>query len=452
MTSLNQLIQDLVEEFTRVQAPEALPEKIAGKISLPGLISTGNGGSIATSREMERLIKEIAKELKSADKSIANRFTDREWDWLVRGTFGSALATVEFAESSDHNGIRVLKSVQSQLTAAKPSKPTEHGFGCNLFSRSDVAPFAIGPVTFEARLIWLDRKETQGGVSKITARRIRTIWAGKKVAKRKNGFDAHHEKAILDAIKSCQYVCSVSTIGLASEAGRNKAQVAAHMAMTAIALTWATPSRAMEGFRLLTDPGVRLQRSLVFVPGIRILPGSNIVGNPFGPGINPAEWAAALVDFGYLFATIGEAIDFYLSLSKMTHRPRIMNLLSQAILWFYEACREEVHLMAIVKFSATLDALASGGKSGGIRRLANARLKIQDSDPIRKGGPTLKSVIDDIYSTGRSRTIHGTNERIGEDWSELRNTAEHIARACLIFSIYWISLNPHIDDPACLQK
>jgi hypothetical protein len=72
--------------------------------------------------------------------------------------------------------------------------------------------------------------------------------------------------------------------------------------------------------------------------------------------------------------------------------------------------------MAIVKFSASMDALGGGHRAGGIRRVINARLAVKDSDTIRPGGPTMKATIDKIYSDGRSRTIHGTNEKLGHDW------------------------------------
>lgn len=452
MTSLKALSEEMIAEVSRMQGSEALPEKDGDSFSMPGIIGTGDGRQIMTSREMERLMAAIAEELRKLDPALAHSHTEKEWNWLVRGTFGPALIAVDLDDDSSDNAQKVLASVRAQLATVNSPHECEHAFGCTLFSTFDVGAFSVGPVTFEPRNAWLSRKTREGDVSKITARRVGVFWSGTKLRKRKHGIDATRERDVLDAIGSCPYVCSVRTRGLASEAGRLKAQTAAHMAMAAVALRWQSPSSVLGGFRLLVDQGTRWQRSLVFVPGIRTLAGGHMVGLPHGPSISPADWSTEFETHKDDFALIGEAIDYYLSVAGISVRPKLMNVLVQALLWFYEACREEVDLMAVVKFSATLDALANGGKSGGIKRLVTARLGIKDTQTIRKDGPTLKAAIDEIYSDGRSRTIHGTNERIGHDWSSTRRLAEAFARLCMITSVNWMTQNPTLDDPAALQK
>ncbi|WP_155739876.1 hypothetical protein A4A59_015505 [Rhizobium leguminosarum] len=443
---------DLIAEVTRIQAPAALPDKDGDSFSMPGLIATGDGRSITTSREMERLIEAVAQELKRGDPSISQRHTDKEWNWLVRGTFGPALMLIDLDDDAAENTQLLLTSIRSQIDVAASAQDREYAFGCTLFGTFEVAPFSIGPVTFEPRANWLTRKQSEREISGTTARRVQKSWKGTKLRERKQRYDAMQERDVLDAVGKCPYVCSVRTTGLASEAGRLKAQTASHLAMAAVALRWATPSGALAGFRLLTDPGIRHQRSLVFVPGVRMLAGAHLVGMPHGPSISPKDWLTELEARKDDFAVIGQAIEYFLSVSGFTARPKVMNVLVQALLWFYEACREEVDLMAVVKFTATLDALANGGKSGGIRRLVNARLGIPDDKAIRKDGPTLKAAVDEIYSDGRSRTIHGTNDKLGKDWSSTRRLAEQFARLCLIASVDWAVRNPSLDDPSALQK
>jgi hypothetical protein len=452
MPTLDTLATDLILEFSRIQAPNTLPEKDGDSFAMPGLIAAGDGKPIITSQEMEQLIQGVAQELKRSEPSVSTRHTDKEWNWLVRGTFGPALTIIDLDEDPAQNAKLLLSSVRSQLDAATTAQDREHAFGCTLFGTFNVAPFNIGPVNFEPRTDWLTRKQREGEVSNTTARRVRQIWRGAKLRRRKAGYDASREKDILDAVGKCPYVCTVRTRGLAPEASRLKAQTASHLAMAAVALRWSRPSEALAGFRLLTDPGIRRQRSLVFVPGVRILAGAQLVGMPHGPSISAEDWLAELEESKDDFALIGQAIEYFLNVSGVTARPKIMNVIVQALLWFYEACREEVDLMAVVKFTATLDALAAGGKSGGIRRLVKARLGIEDDKPIRKDGPTLKAAVDEIYSDGRSRTIHGTNDKLGKDWSSTRRLAEQFARLCLITSVGWAVENPAIDNPAALQQ
>jgi len=130
----------------------------------------------------------------------------------------------------------------------------------------------------------------------------------------------------------------------------------------------------------------------------------------------------------------------------------MMNTLGQALLWFHEASREPVTLISIVKFSASLDALACGRKAVGIRQLIRARLGIKDDDAALKDGTKLKEVIDDIYGDGRSRAIHGTSDKLGHDWSMTSAVAEHFARYCLVTCIYWAGKHPSVDDPLQLSK
>lgn len=452
MAILDTLGQDLITELQRIQAPNVLPENDQGGFGIPGWIATGDGRSIVVSSEMERLIAAIADELRKADPSLAQSHTVKEWTWLIRGMFGPALATIDLDDDCAENAARVIASVQAQLATTPATSDCEHGFGCTLFGNVDVAAFEIGPVRFEPREAWLSRKEASGDVSATTARRLRKWWAGKKLAKRKQGIEAIRERDVQDAIADCPYVCSVSTIGLASEAGRLKAQIAAHMAMAAVSLRWEIPSSALSGFRLLVDPPLRRQQSLVFKPGVKTLAGRHVVGLPHGPTISAQEWLSQLTTHKDDFAVMGEAITYYLTATGASSRPKMMSVLAQALLWFHEACREEIDLMAVVKFTATLDALACGGKSGGIKRVVNARLGIKDDSTIRKGGPTLKKAVDEIYGEGRSRTIHGTNDKLGHDWSSTRRLAEAFARLCLIMCAEWMAKNPSSDDPTALQK
>jgi hypothetical protein len=64
----------------------------------------------------------------------------------------------------------------------------------------------------------------------------------------------------------------------------------------------------------------------------------------------------------------------------------------------------------------------------------------------------MKQVVDQIYSEGRSRTIHGTNEKLGYDWSNTRALAEYFTRYALMNCIDRAANNPTVDDPLQLLK
>jgi hypothetical protein len=173
---------------------------------------------------------------------------------------------------------------------------------------------------------------------------------------------------------------------------------------------------------------------------------------PHGPWLKTGQWEQVFSERADHFSVVGDVLAYVLSPTGAVARRRMMNTLAQALLWFHEGCRETVTLMAIVKFSAALDALACGGKAGGIQRLMSARLGIPKSRAIRPDGPTLKHAIEKIYSDGRSRTIHGTNVKMGHDWTRTKSMAEEFARLCLLLCINWAANNPSSDDPSQLAR
>ncbi|MEC5291428.1 hypothetical protein VSX64_12500 [Aurantimonas sp. C2-6-R+9] len=224
------------------------------------------------------------------------------------------------------------------------------------------------------------------------------------------------------------------------------------MATATISLFWAKPSQVLDGVNLLVDRSIRREKILTFIPGRTILSGSRMIGRPSGPFISKADWKKSFAYYDLVLKAAAELISFYLEPTGNVRRPKLMNALAQALLWFHEGCRETVTLMAIVKLTATLDALAKGDQSGGIKRLVTARLGHKPSDKFWADGTSMEQAVKEIYSDGRSRTIHGTNDKLGHDWTSTRARTEALSRLCLILCMEWASSNPTLDNPALLQK
>ena len=453
MPTKQDLVADIVKELTKIQGSTTPLVDKDDIFPIPRMIATGDGRSIIVSKKIDQLITAIARRMKDDDLSLATTFTDADLNTSVRNAFGAALVQIDLEDEVNKNAKTVLTNVEVVLRRKVSSLgPCEYAFGCTLFSNDDVARFEIGPVCFETRVKWLDRKASSGAISKITQRRVKRAWHGQKPTKRKTSYDRIREQDILDTVGACPYVCSISTIGFAAEAGKEKALTAARLALAAIALRWETPSKALDGFNLSFDRNVRLQKLLTFVPNKIILAGSKLPHMPHGPYLKPGEWEKEFAANRNYFAVVGETLEYLLNSTSKAGRQKLSNTLAQSLLWFHEGCRETVTLMAIVKFSASMDALANGRKASGIRRVINARLGIKDEATIRPGGPRMKEVINHIYSEGRSRTIHGTNDKLGYDWTITRGLAEQFARLCLLSCIDWVGKNPSSDDPGLLAK
>lgn len=454
MPSQRVLTEEIVKDLIRLQSSPGPWYDKDDNAGFPRMIAAGNGGSIVVSRKIDQNIAAVADQLRANEPTLALRFTLEEWRTAVRRAFGPALFRIEL----DQEPVEIAETVLEQIRAELDKHVSDQGvrefaFGCSLFGNENGQAFGIGPVRFEPRLEWLDRKHGIGAVSAISRRRIEQVWAGKRLGKRRRSIDSIHETDILDTIGSCTYCCSVATEGLGGGAGQEKALTAARLAITAVALMWPTPSKVLEGMNLLFDRHPRLRRVLPFIPGkIALAASSWSHMPPHGPSLKAGKWEETLATHRDYFAVVGDILTYVLSPSGTVARPNMMNTLAQALLWFHEGCRETVTLMAIVKFSAALDALAHGKKAPGIRRLVNTRLRISDDQPLWGTGPTLKSAVSDFYDYGRSRTVHGTNDKLGHDWTETRGLSEQLGRLCLLTCIYWAAENPASDDPSDLSQ
>lgn len=408
------------------------------------IIAVDDFRSIRISGEIERLIRRVADDFLTADPSLKARFTQNEWRETVRHAFGPALAMIDLDDPMNHSVETVLTEVKEQLEKRmERQEPLELAFGCTLFA-SPVPSFAIGPVRFEPRGEWLERKRGEGAVSDLAACRVTRAWTG----------GADHEASrtdldvmrIIGTIADSPWVCSVRTDGLEPEAARQRSLLVARMALAAIALLWKNASRALKGLNLLYDGPVHSQVSLTF-NRYGMSWRTNLSRWPSGPWLEEGRWEGMFSDGAAHFRVVAEVLDSLADPLRDHQRPEILAKLAQSLQWFHEGCREDVALIGIVKFAAAMDTLACGDGSVGIRRLVTARLGVRDDERVLADGTTMEKAVEEIYGTGRSKAIHGKRPDFAQDWSNTRNIAEAFARLCLMSCIAWADANPRETDP-----
>ena len=453
MADTTKTLEDILTALKVIQGKP--PTADTHGVELPRLISAGSdGGSIQITREIDDLITTLARALKVGRPSLARTIKDDEWRGWVRATIGPLLAKTSLSKPAATGAFSLLTELDEALTDLVAGlRNCEYAVGTTLFSNSDVCPFTIGPVSFEPREAWLNRKVAEGDVTSIAERRVKKRWAGARVSPRKSNREQLRENDIVAALGNCPYVCSVKlSSAFAPNAGLETALTAARLALTCVAVAFDMPSQALSGFRLHYDAPIHHQKALRFIPGRVVLAGSKLSGRPHGPFIPAQEWQAELTRFAAVFSAAGEVLDNLVDPFRATPRASLLEALLQSLLWFDKGCREIGDLMAIVAFSASLDALAKGTKAGGILKVLEARLGVRAADPVNPQGPTFKSVVDTIYSEGRSRTIHGTNEKIGLDWADTRITAEQLARYALIACLEYATQTPTAVKPDDLKR
>ena len=206
------------------------------------------------------------------------------------------------------------------------------------------------------------------------------------------------------------------------------------------------PSQVLDHFRISTDHGSRIVRTVPVAPGPRMIGGSRLVGRPAGFPMDPAEWDLLATENTGFLSLAGRMIACWTSRDLRDQASPLLLSLSQSIFFFWKACREESDVMAIVEFAAALECLCCGTKEKGIVKVLSARLGIDAEDSFYED-KNLRQTIKQIYKTGRSQTIHGTNSEIVHDWSPIRTLAECVARLGIVACMEWFQQNPSATNP-----
>jgi hypothetical protein len=452
MTSKKKLVDTIIEELIAAQAPEPVAQKKQDGFWLPPTLPIGNGQFLAATDRMIDAIGTFTDVVMANDTDVARAYTKKDLRAVMRRAFGQALHDIDLDDPVDVNRDKVLEAVSAFLPTEFDRERIEQTFvfGCWLLRGSNSHDLQIGPVRLEDRLSWASRALDEEQISTVSKRRLERIWRGDKLARRAPSWDEGRETAVLDTIGSCPAVSSVRTSGLVAKAAEQKALLAARLAHTAVALLWTTPSTVLDGMGLLYDGDIYRQHYVILGKEGAYGASSSTSKFPGGPP-PPADWNEIWSESGWMLDPVGEALSAYVAAGRPLAQPNLMNALFLSLWWFHDACREQSPLMAAVKFAASMDVLASGGKRKGITRFIEAR-RGNHGGAILTSGETPDELIADIYDYARSRTIHGSNDRIGHDWSQTRSRAELLARLCLRMACGWITDHPNTDDVEAMQR
>ena len=443
------IIVAILDELQNIALAPTFSKAAANDLlELPQWISAGEDASLIINHKISNLIGDLASTLYDAQPAMAKAISRKDWAGLVQRVIGPLLGNTDLDAPLETSAKSILTNLQHELATSEWNY-NKHTFlfGCSFIEHLDIPPFTIGPVTVWKRDKWLDQALENGRVTKISHQRLLARWTGKPVKKRKSSRDSANENAVADAVGVALYVCTVETNGIYGEVAKEKAVMAARFALLGVALTWDNSTKAMAGLNLVFD-GLPYRQTYAFLQERpEILSGSKWVHLLNGLSLCGDLWESKIQWRADWWETLAEAIAFWLSPDGKVLRPKLMNQFVQALIWFHEACREPIPMIATTKFMAALDALACGGKGRGIKSLITSRFGVPENAPIRAGGPNFSKVIDELYSQGRSRLIHGSSDRIGHDWHDQRGLAESLARITLILCLHWAADHPNSDDP-----
>lgn len=444
-----QLVENILEKiYDLPDGPSWVFDTQKKKYMFPVTLYVGSGRHIHINPEINGLLALLSRSVLQVyfGERMAD-FTNQEWNDMTKRAFGEALVGPDKEEIVRKDAKEVLNDVIGKLKDwVDEIGEREYVFGCDLCNIQNLKPLSIGAVLFEPRMVWLERIHARKDISKVAFSRIQRAWMGKALRERKFSNDMNRERNIIDAIGESEFVCSVTVKKAGTEAGRERALTAARLATTVIALWWMSPSYALGEMGLAYDRAAYRQNFLVFSSQNQFGWSTSWSHIPGGvAGLKPEDWDKLAKDLGTTFSCAGEVITFVANGQNAVDRPKVMDALFQALLWFHEGCREKTDVMAIVKYCAVLEALACKRNETGITKLVETRLIINDEK-------NYKEKFRRIYRKGRSETVHGNNKELRHDWSDERKYAEHMCRLCLLSCLEYATENPTLEEPKLFSK
>ena len=456
MSAFDHIRTSVAQHRYRQSLPNPYQDEL-GELLWPRMIRAPSGREILFDLEILAAVRDLADCLRRDQHDLDRSISNDEWLDLVTTSVAYALDTSDPDADLDVTAGHVLNDVKSSLAQSKAGlSHFEFAFGCTLFEGVVPRPFCIGPVRFETRQDWLERKFVEGAISGSMLRRVLSAWEGQTPRKRIRSVDSEQEETILSLSHGVSFICSVRTNGMACEFGRRRARTTARLALAAIALLWQKTSQALDKMNLVEDRVVRILHELTFREGQLASWGSRKSHMPGGQRLNADDWDKLRNDFADHFIVVGDLLKSIVDITGPPMRPKTTHALIHALLWFHQGCREDEQVIAVVNFAAALDCLASGDGQQGIRDLIKTQIGI-DADKALwvRGNQTAEKAVEEIYEHARNATMHGRKDykkgkpdsKPFHDWGPGRERAEALARYCLLACIDWAAQHPDSDDP-----
>ncbi|MCM1129844.1 MAG: hypothetical protein NC211_07740 [Alistipes senegalensis] len=192
-------------------------------------------------------------------------------------------------------------------------------------------------------------------------------------------------------------------------------------------------------------------KTLVETNGFLHIPGMSL--GPRIPMLRGEKLQKAIEERSNLLEAFGQIITGVLNPS-MHKCPNLAMRWLTALDWFAEGNRELNDAIAVVKFGACLDILSgAGGKKGILRMTENLTGKSRKDIVVTgKYKLNLTNFIDDIYTEGRSKIVHGNHYDRLESFETTRKYAGILSNIALSESAIRLQNYSGADDNRAFQK
>lgn len=411
----------------------------------PPSLPVGDGRQINLSDTGAKAVSQIAATIRANSAHLAAAYSEDEMLKLTRWNIATLLLADTDPQGQSFEVPTETRPFKRRLSAsiledASKLRPAEtHVFGAWVFSDKAFAPVSIGPVWLGPRETWLYEAQIGVSLSMADRDRIARRWRGEKLRKRKKRkeYTFLGEEDILATVGDCPWVCTVQIGGHASERSREKAKLAARIALAAIALCWQYPAKAAARMGLLIDGA-----------GWRRISFAHDDDGPVGVWRERIVRMGAVIfgddartfhrDHEHSFAIVGDALRAFLAVRPSGPDAELHARLCRALTWFWEACNAAHDFMAITQFAAAMDVLCDGQDEHAVRGVLERCGGFSRDDVLLKDGTTVEKLMSEVYARGRSQFLHGGRPTLVEDLAVPRVRAEVLAALVLKSYIAWM--------------
>jgi hypothetical protein len=199
MAAFDHILEIVVRYRHRQLQPNRYLDEL-GSLRCSAMVRAPSGRNVVFDSEMLAAVHDLADCLRMNHSGLDRFIGDGEWLKMVQECVAYALDASNSGAGLDVTARQILDQVEKSLAQSKEKLGQfEFAFGCTLFGGVVPRPFCfcIGPVRFEARQDWLERKFSEGAVSDTVRRRVLRVWEGQTPRKRMRSNDSLLEETIV---------------------------------------------------------------------------------------------------------------------------------------------------------------------------------------------------------------------------------------------------------------
>jgi hypothetical protein len=438
--SLVKLLQNALDGVRQLQnnPPEEIPRWITEVSTIPANIPLpdGNGNVALITVDGYRAIVKFADNIWQNNSTLKQTVDANSFLQVTLDCLGEMLPELLEVDNITKES---LKNLRNRIFSKLKEKqlPVIHYFPCWLFRDLQVTKFNIGCVEFMQLNDWLLKVEQVSINHQDWIIEVQEYWKGRRSI---DSLEDKLSKIIVSAVDGCFWIAAVHIENHEWKKSYERSRFAVRLALDALGLTMEPSQVKNIQLKAEANPPSAIKKLSQFDGYELGYPG--VEHNPPGIYESANQWLETNSNF---LKAAGRLIETIVSLESDRNTQKLDERWLNALYWYGEACREPTDFIALVKLGVSLDILTKGEKRG-ICEFTCKLFGKKDSDPITRDGTTLKQIVEDLYSEGRSQIGHGSKLGILEDYSFSRQRSSFFVRDVLREAIVRLSTYQGEDD------